>query len=462
MLNNQNQQPKTIVFAPIAKREAVFYLRIADQIRQKDIGIDIHFISFYQPINEKILDAGFEVFDIYSHVSNRNFFCVSEYESQFGIPNMHKLILHEKVTFSEYNTDRLSQKFCMYLDGLDKYLLKLKLKYSEIDIFQELGGFVAPLSLFFASQKNNVTHYFFEPSFYKGRVHMVKDSLSPICLKNVEDGISAAESYIKQAVENKSVAIPEKDRHHFQDMSIGKIVNNRNIVNISRKMYIKYIKKQKQEYEYIFNHTTRYIYMWMNRVRMSLYYFRPSCRQKKYVYFPFHVQLDYSLTIRSTEYLDQLALVEYLARILPFDYDLYIKEHPASIGGFNSRRMKDIIRRNQSIKLIHPSENSHDVVSAADAVITINSKVGAEALASGKEVVVLGSAFYRDSDEVWKIKALSEVEKVLEEILCQKIKKNRGTNNILHSAFLSSCQMELYNNSNANIDNAVQCILRET
>jgi hypothetical protein len=450
-----------IIFSPIAERESIFYLKIAKQIKKENIDIDIQFISFYQPMNNEILNAGFEVFDIYSDFSNKQEFCVSDYEENFNIINMHKLILHEQVTFSENDTQKLCQKFCLYLNSLDGYLSSLNLKYNKIVIYQELGGFVAPLSLFFAAQKNNITHYFFEPSFFKGRIHLVKNSLFPVNLeKYSNEQLDEVDVYINSTIREKIVAIPEKDRHHFQDMSMRKIINNKNIGNIFYKLYYKYIKKQKQEYSHIFNHVTRYLNMWINRKRLEKYYSKFDTTDHNYVYFPFHVQLDYSLTIRSTEYLNQLSLVEYVSQTLPSGYFLYIKEHPASIGGFKYRSVRDIMKKCNNIKFIHPAENSHNIVQNADAVLTINSKVGAESIVSGKEVIALGSSFYQYSRSIWKVDSLQQVEGILYQILKNNKKRNTHNNSVFYKVWRASYQIELYNNSTINIINTAKYLTR--
>ena len=452
---------KIIIFAPIAERESKFYLNIARKIKKVDEDIEIQFISFYQPMNNEILNAGFKVFDIYSNFSNKQEFFVSDYEETFNIINMHKLILHEQVTFSENNTQKLCQKFCLYLNSLDEYLSRLNLKYNKIVIYQELGGFIAPLSLYFSAQKNNITHYFFEPSFFKGRIHMVKNSLLPIDLKDVNDKpINEVDLYINNVIHKKSVAIPEKDKHHFQDMSLKKIINNKNINNIFHKLYFKYTKRQSQEYEYILNHVLRYFSMWVNRKKLAKYYSKFAGLEESYVYFPFHVQLDYSLTIRSTEYLNQLSLVEYVSQILPIGYFLYIKEHPASIGGFKYRNIKDMLRKYRNIRFIHPSENSYNIVNNADVVLTINSKVGAESMISGKEVVAFGSSFYQHSDNIWKVNSLNQTEAILNQILKNKKRKNTHNNNIFYKVWNMSYQIELYNNSTKNITKVANHLIR--
>ena len=47
---------------------------------------------------------------------------------------------------------------------------------------------------------------------------------------------------------------------------------------------------------------------------------------------------------------------------------------------------------------MNPNVNSHDILALATGVITINSKVGAEALTKGMNVITFGKAFYTNKD----------------------------------------------------------------
>ena len=43
----------------------------------------------------------------------------------------------------------------------------------------------------------------------------------------------------------------------------------------------------------------------------------------------------------------------YIARVIPLGCRLYVKEHPAAIGGHQLSRMRDILR-DKNIRLIQP------------------------------------------------------------------------------------------------------------
>ena len=116
-----------------------------------------------------------------------------------------------------------------------------------------------------------------------------------------------------------------------------------------------------------------------------------------FLYFPLHVPGDIALTLRSPEYLDQLALVDYICRHLPDGVRLAIKEHPAMVGMMQPDRLKAMLRRYPRLALIDPGTNNYAVMRRAKGVVTINSKTGAEAGLIGLPVIVLGDAFYREA-----------------------------------------------------------------
>jgi capsule polysaccharide modification protein KpsS len=126
---------------------------------------------------------------------------------------------------------------------------------------------------------------------------------------------------------------------------------------------------------------------------------------------------DAALTIRSPEYLDQYALLDYLARIIPPDHTLVFKEHPALVGAVNHMRVKKLLQSYDNIKMINPVTPNYDVMKKALMVVTVNSKSGAEAMLLGKPVVVLGDAFYATSSLVTKVESLKEIRSILPQLL---------------------------------------------
>ncbi|MDA8141153.1 MAG: hypothetical protein M0036_21120, partial [Desulfobacteraceae bacterium] len=384
---------------------------------------------------------------------------VSRFETSYHIENMQQMLTHERYTFNLSESGPLLKKFMAYLAGLDAAFEPLRKKFGEenIHVMQELGGFIAPLSLYFVARRHRIEHIFFEPAYFRGRLFDVINSLDPIAISDtpVHEVTPECAAYIQQTIQEKKIVIPSKDKHHFADMQLTKICNASNLSKLFFKLKYKYIDGNQQEYDHIWNHTRRYLTMYYNRKRNGSLYVRfdKDLKRAPYVYFPFHVQLDYSLTVRSLQYLNQLALLEYVCAILPAGVMLLAKEHPASIGGFSHPQLKSLLKRFDNFHLVHPSENSYDIMADAMAVLTINSKVGAEALTAGKEVIAMGKSFYANTAQVHYIHELQNLGPVIQAIHGGYRKNNPTEVRRFFSGLWNySYPTELYNMDDANID----------
>lgn len=426
MLAGAGSMKTLTVFVVMAMRDVHFFVKVAQRLRQSQGDMEVRFISFYQAGNEEVRRNGFQCYDAYAY---RSCGVVAEgrrpadYERAYGIFNSHRLILHEKVTSENFNDRALEQKLLTCLDASDAVVRDLLSgrQADDIVVIQELGGFLGPLSVFFACQRHGVDHVFLEPSFFRKRLHFVRNSLLAVDCARTEPvspampDVQMLERYLDDLRRLRNPVIPDKDTHHFKDMGLGKILNRKNVSRLWQKVINKYVRRYQHEFDFIWRYSARYARMYFNRQANAALYsaFDSAAREARFVYFPFHVQLDYSLTIRCPEYLNQLALIDYMCAVLPAGVSLYVKEHPASIGGFAYHDLRRLTRRHSNLKLIHPVVNSYDVAEQAQLVVTINSKAGAESLVLGKPVVVLGNAFYTHCGLATYVANLRDLEAVI-------------------------------------------------
>lgn len=457
---------KKLVFAPIAQREVDFYLAVAKELQKQDSSLKVEFISFYQNGNAIITKNGYKVWDLYSikHNSNLETTGETDLESEYGIPNIHKFCLHEKLTFKIKGYFQLYKKFENYLKAIDLVFHEL-LKTTppnEIIVFQELGGFIAPMALFFVSRKHKIEHVFFEPSFFRGKLHFLRNTYflsfgETSKIKNPP--IEGAISYLETVRKNRELVIPEKDRHHYKDMGLSKLFNGRNIRKLLNKLYIKFFLRQKQEYEHIFSQVSSAVIQYVNRKSLGKYYV-DVIPDTPFVYFPFHVALDFQLTVRDPNYLDQLSFVRFLCGVLPKGLKLVVKEHPASIGGMDAKRLADLLKHCDNLILLSPMINTYNILEKTCGVITISSKVGAEAIVLEKPVACVGHGFYFNSELVTQILEPSKIEEWLNNIkrgeaFCPP--KNK-VDLYFSEIFRGALSSELYNLNPENLDKFTQSV----
>lgn len=442
-----------IIFAVIAMREVIFFSNIAEILKKE--GFRIGFITFYEPSDQYLIRKGYTVYSIHNYLKNRNSFNedltrekIKYYEQQLGIFNMRDLILHEKLTFNRYDEDRLLKKCIQYINFF-------KQLFTDIDcktVVQELGGFIAPLTLFISCIKSNIKHIFLEPAMYKGRLFFTVDRINST-IKNFDsfrpDTDDFVNKYLDTYKNSKTVVIPEKDAHHFKDMTLNKIFNKSNISKLITKIKYKYLKGKKEEYDAISNHVLRYLKMYVNRKKITLLY-SDIGDSEKFIYYPFHVPLDFQLTVRSNKYLDQVSLLHNIANILPYGIHLYVKEHPAAIGAYSYNETKRLLLNN-NVRLLKPSINSFDIISKCKCVVTINSKVGVEAIMQHKTVIVLGEAFYRNQGVSLDVNDIKNLGSAINQALEEKPVNSELVKHFLKKTYESSYPGELYVNDQTNL-----------
>lgn len=144
----------------------------------------------------------------------------------------------------------------------------------------------------------------------------------------------------------------------------------------------------------------------------DLYHFEAPVEGEKFVFFPLHLQPEMTTAVLAPFCTDQLALLENIAKSLPIDHRLYVKEHKASLG----RRPLSYYRRLRSIpnvRLISPYWDSHDLIKRSAAAVVISSTVGWEALLYERPVITFGEAFYNAFDLVYRARALPDLPGLL-------------------------------------------------
>jgi Capsule polysaccharide biosynthesis protein len=408
-------EPRHFAFAVIAMREVEFFAAIGEQLREG--GHAVSFISFYAPGNAYLRARGFDVFDLHAEaeripVRDDLWAAMGSLEKRHGL-RFRELTLHERLTFRRFNDRAVAEKLHRYVAALAGHLRNVK---PDV-ITQELGGFIAPLALYLAAREEVIDHIFLEPTLFRGRLFFALNELkSPMrSVEQDQEVRGMVQQHLESYRADKTVAMPAKDRHHFRDATLGKLVNLANVRKLWRKLYFKYMRRKPEEYDAIGNHVRRSVGMWWNRIRSGRLYSGPeviSPQKGPYVYFPFHVPIDFALTVRARPYMDQLNLIKFIANSLPPGIRLLVKEHPASIGAYSPRDMGQALEFDNLV-LLQPSINSFDIVANSEAVVTINSKVGAEALMQGKPVVVLGDCFYRSRGLTVDVDSLSELGETL-------------------------------------------------
>jgi hypothetical protein len=132
----------------------------------------------------------------------------------------------------------------------------------------------------------------------------------------------------------------------------------------------------------------------------------------RYIYYPLHVDPEISTMLYGPYYVNQVALVQNIAKSIPMGYMLVVKEHPYMYGLRDSSFYREITKL-PNVILLHPMEDNYSVVKNADAVIVVTGTAGLEGIFFEKPVFTLGEVFFSVYDYVYRIDNIKSMAEVL-------------------------------------------------
>lgn len=409
----------TWVITTLAIYQTRFWAEVAHQLQIQ--GQTVAFMSFDDRSTEYLVEKKFRVYSANAEDKQQAEHLMQNMEASladYGMDNLNFWLTHERFAFDLTNSQEMTLRLLTYLVFADRSLSDLS-KDGQPVMIQELGGFISVIASFFSARKQGVDNWFVEPSFFRGRQFFLKNRFGAIEIPQipVDAACSEVKAYLGEVQANKTIVVPVKDKHHYS-AALNKIFNWHNVRRLIEKSIDKYLLGKHQEFGHLGSHVCRHTRMLLNSMKLKGNYTEVS-KLERFVYYPLHVPGDMALTLRSPQFLDQLGLIDYLVRNLPNGFKLAIKEHPAMRGAVDADRLKTLLKRYDQLALINPAENNFDVLGRCDAVISVNSKSGAEAILLGKPVLVLGDAFYRDSPLATPVVSITEVGACLRERLAE-------------------------------------------
>ena len=396
-----------LFISTLAMYQTRFWYAVAREL--VTCGHQVTFISFDERSHEFLRAAGLP--SVNAHASAPSGESLGDACARLGIEHPNLILSHERAAFGIRDRRILEAKFLKYLAAVEDSLDRNLIGDERPVLVQELGGFLSVIACFYAARARSIDNWFIEPSFFKGRLFVTANSLSAPKVRGRAEPSQEVLDYLTTTVQKQAIVIPRKDRLHYR-RPIRKLANYANARRLVQKLVDIYLLGKRYEFGYVGHHVRTHVRQVLNSVRLKRLY-TPLEHIHRFVYYPLHVPGDVALTLRAPEYLDQIALVEFLARAVPWPYRVVVKEHPAMVGSLDVSRLRALLNAHDNVHLISPTVNSFEVIRRADAVVSINSKSGAEALLLEKPVVVLGDAFYRDSGLIHLLSQPRELPSIL-------------------------------------------------
>jgi hypothetical protein len=168
------------------------------------------------------------------------------------------------------------------------------------------------------------------------------------------------------------------------------------IVKLFRYLILLVLNKKSDRINYMeFKGYKRHLYSlknYVNYLRQRRYY-QSYDQNVNFYYFPLHYQPEASTLVNAQNFEKQLYAVDLIAKKIPADSKLYIKEHFSMIG-HREMYFYESLKKFPNVTMLSPFENSHDLIRNSKGVIVLTGTAGWEAILYGKPTYVLGNAFF--------------------------------------------------------------------
>lgn len=137
---------------------------------------------------------------------------------------------------------------------------------------------------------------------------------------------------------------------------------------------------------------------------------------KRSVYFPLHVQPEFTTDVRAPFHANQLALIEGVSKAVPVGYQVLVKEHPGMRGERRLRYYEEL-KKLHNVRLLSPCLDSHNLIRKSDVILTIAGSSAWEAILYEKPVIAFGPLCYGFCELAYHCENIAELPGVLSKAL---------------------------------------------
>ncbi|MEM3063296.1 MAG: hypothetical protein QW303_07120 [Nitrososphaerota archaeon] len=187
------------------------------------------------------------------------------------------------------------------------------------------------------------------------------------------------------------------------------------------------------------NTKTHYTYFGRSKLKVLFYYLWYLLKKKyrndfinknllkeladeKFIFFPLQTEPERSLLLAAPFQTDQLGIIKNIAKSLPIDYKLYVKEHPTQlVRDWRKTSFYKQIMKLANVKLIHPLVSSEQIIKKCSTVITIGGTAGFEAAFYGKPTISFIKNGYSRLKSVITINNVEELPDTIRRTLRLKV-----------------------------------------
>lgn len=236
---------------------------------------------------------------------------------------------------------------------------------------------------------------------------------------------------------------PKYDKNNLKDFL--KIKNRSIVLGEYRKYYARSVIKRVQAFfNFFFSNSkhdkTNFAYFGRSKIKVIFKYaqfpfivkYRKRFIDKNllkeinfkspFLFYPLHEEPERTLLIGSPFYTNQIEIIRNIAKSLPINHVLLVKEHPSqSVRGWRVRSFYKQIMSIPNVVLIHPDVSFYDLLEKSSLVISISGTTALESAFYEKPSIVFIDTVFSNLSFVEKINSIPELPKIIRTSLEKKV-----------------------------------------
>ncbi len=148
------------------------------------------------------------------------------------------------------------------------------------------------------------------------------------------------------------------------------------------------------------------------RARHVRKFYQPAQTGERFLLYPLHFHPEASTSILAGAYLDEYEVIRNIAFSLPEGLRLYVKDH-LSAWAYPDMAFYRRLTALPNVRLLPPEAPTKQLIKQSEAVITLTSTVGYEALLLNRPVFLFGRVFYEFHQGVQRITDIGDLWNIL-------------------------------------------------
>jgi len=143
---------------------------------------------------------------------------------------------------------------------------------------------------------------------------------------------------------------------------------------------------------------------------------------QKFIYYPLHIEQERSTLIATPYYTNDIEFVKNIAKSLPINYILYVKEHPSQISRhWRNKKFYQELNKIPNVTVIHPHVSSLDLIKNCSLVITLSGTAALEAAFYEKPSITCSDFDYTILSSIERLRSIEDLPQLIQHSLGKKI-----------------------------------------